>query len=445
VRFAAIVGPAPHLDFTPQLNMLMLRSTAARLALCLCLVGITARACAENWPQWRGARLDGISHETNLPLKWSKTENVAWRVELPGPGGSTPVIWDDRIYLTTAENENQMVLMCIGTDGKLLWKHVMADQNQVVRGDEGNSASPSPATDGKHVWAMMGTGDIACFTADGEQVWAFNLQDRYGKFDIQFGMTSTPVLDGDRLYLQLLHTGGAQVLALDKATGNEVWKVARASDATAECEHSYASPVIYRDDRLELLLTHGCDYVVAHQLTDGQEVWRCGGLNPKGRYNPTLRFVASPLAVPGLIVVPSAKNGPVLGLDPASKGDISASKEGHYWTREHNTPDVPSPLVVDGLLYLCREDGTLICMDAKTGEEFYTKRTHADRHRASPVYGDGKIYLTARDGTITVVKPGKEFEVLATNVMEESISSSLAISNGRIYVRTFDALYAIEK
>ncbi len=409
------------------------------------VVALAAVARAENWPQWRGARQDGISHETDLPLSWSKTENVAWRLALPGPGGSTPVVWNDHIYLTSAEGDEQMVLMAVRTDGKLLWKRVLANQNKKVRGDEGNSASPSPSTDGKHVWAMVGTGDLACFTADGAPVWGFDLQDRYGKFQIQFGMASTPVLDGDRLYLQLLHSGGYHVLALDKATGDEIWHTMRPSDARAECEHSYSSPVLYRDANLELLITHGCDYVVAHRLTDGGEVWRCGGLNPKGRYNPTLRFVASPLAVPGLIVVPSAKNGPVLGLDPASQGDISNSTEGHLWTREHNTPDVPSPLVVDGLLYLCREDGTLICMDAKTGEEYYTKRTHSDRHRASPVYGDGKIYLTARDGTITVVKPGKEFERLATNVMEESISSSPVISGGRIYLRTFDALYAIEK
>jgi outer membrane protein assembly factor BamB len=245
--------------------------------------------------------------------------------------------------------------------------------------------------------------------------------------------------------LQLLHSNGALVLALDKTTGNEVWKQTRPSDARDECEHSYASPVLYRDDRLELLLTHGCDYIVAHQLADGREVWRCGGLNPRGKYNPTLRFVASPLAVPGLIIVPSAKNGPVLALDPASKGDISDSKEGHFWTREHNTPDVPSPLVVDGLVYLCREDGTLMCLDAKTGHEYYLKRTHADRHRASPVYADGKVYLTARDGTVTVVKAGKQFEILASNDMSESISSSPAISQGRIYLRTFEALYAIGK
>jgi outer membrane protein assembly factor BamB len=291
---------------------------------------------------------------------------------------------------------------------------------------------------------MVGTGQLACFTVEGNEAWSFNLQDRYGKFEMMFGMTSTPVLDKGRLYLQLLHSGGATVLALDAATGNEIWKCSRPSDAKAECEHSYASPVLYRDAALELLLTHGCDYIVAHQLADGEEVWRCGGLNPKSKYNPTLRFVASPLAVPGLVIVPSAKNGPVLALDPASRGDVTDSSAGHYWTRAHNTPDVPSPLAVDGLVYLCREDGTLICVDAKTGDEHYTKRTHADRHRASPVYGDGKIYLTARDGTITVVKPGREFEVLATNKMEESMSSSPAISDGRIYLRTFEALYAIE-
>lgn len=414
------------------------------VALATGFFAFAATGRAENWPQWRGAKLDGISHETDLPLSWSKTENVAWRLALPGPAGSTPVIWGDHIYLTSAEGDN-LVLMAIDTAGKPLWKRAIASHNQAIRGDEGNYASPSPSTDGKHVWTMMGTGDLACFSADGKPVWNFNLQDRYGKFDIMFGMASTPVLDGNRLYLQLLHSGGAQVVSLDKATGEEVWKQNRPSDARAECEHSYSSPVLYRDGQLELLLTHGCDYIVAHRLTDGSEVWRCGGLNPKGKYNPTLRFVASPLAVPGLIVVPSAKNGPVLALDPASKGDISDSKEGHFWTREHNTPDVPSPLVVDGVLYLCREDGTLICLDAKTGEEFYTKRTHADRHRASPVYADGRIYLTARDGTVTVIKPGHQFEVLATNVLGESISASPAISGGRIYLRTFDNLWAIGK
>ena len=404
----------------------------------------TGPALAENWPQWRGAHLDGISHETGLPTTWSKTDNVAWRLPLPGPAGATPAVWDDKIFLTSAD-EDSLVLMCVGTDGTVQWKQVMSDKNRNVHGDEGNSASPSPSTDGKHVWALMASGELGCYTVAGKPVWGFNLQDRYGQFKIQFGMTSTPVLDGDRLYLQIIHSGGAGVVCLNAASGEEIWQQKRPSDARDECEHSYASPVIYRSGEQEMLLTHGADLIVAHRLKDGHEIWRCGGLNPPGNYNHTLRFVASPVAAAGLIVVPSAKNGPVLGLSPDNHGDITDGTSGHLWTRARNTPDVPSPLVYDGLVYLCREDGTVICLDAKTGEEFYQKRGHADRHRASPVCADGKIYLTARDGTVTVIKTGREFEVLATNAMGEAMSSSPAIANGRIYLRTFEALYAVGK
>jgi outer membrane protein assembly factor BamB len=419
-----------------------------RIAIQLCVAATVLAAAsslpAENWPQWRGPSDNGLSRETGLPLTWSKTENVVWRVPLPGQGGSTPVIWNERIFLTTADGDKNLLLMAFNTAGKPLWQETISDGNRPVRGGEGNYASPSPSTDGKHVWVMVGTGEIGCYTLEGKNVWKFNLQDRYGKFGIMFGMASTPVLDGDRLYLQLLHSGGSWVLALDKLTGDEVWKVRRPTDARAECEQSYASPIVYRDSQRALLLTHGADYIIAHRLTDGSEVWRCGGLNPKGSYNPTLRFVASPAAVEGLIVVPSAKKGPILGLDPASQGDISDSNQGHYWVHPKNTPDVPSPLIHDGLVYLCGEEGTLLCLDAKTGEQCYQKRVYGGQHRASPVYADGKIFLTARDGTITVIKPGRTLEVLAQNKMDEQMTSSPAISGGRIYLRTWDALYAIQ-
>ncbi len=399
---------------------------------------------AENWPQWRGPQNDGISNEKGLPVQWSKTENVAWRLPLPGPAGATPVIWGDQIFLTSSKAGGDLLLISVNTQGQQLWEVRVSGGDQAVRGDEGNSASPSPVTDGEHVWSFMANGVLGCYDFEGREVWKFNLQDRYGPFSIAFGMTSTPVLDGNRLYMQLLHSKAALVLALDKKTGKEIWHQKRESDARAECEHSYASPVLYRDGKQEFLLTHGADYIVAHRLQDGKEVWRCGGLNPRGTYNETLRFVASPAVAPGLIVVPSAKNGPVLGLSPDARGDISNSEQSHLWTRPDNTPDVPSPLVYDGLVYLCRENGVLICMDAKTGREIYQQRAHSDRYRASPVYGDGKIYLTARGGMVTVVKAGRNFEILAQNDMGEPISASPAISNGRLYLRTFEALYAIE-
>jgi outer membrane protein assembly factor BamB len=419
----------------------------------LCLVALLVSICfatsalAENWPQWRGAKLDGISQEKNLPVKWSKTENVAWRLPLPGPAGSTPVIWDDRIFLTSIENDN-LLLLCVDTSGKEQWRQTVGSGNKWARGDEGNSAAPSPSTDGKHVWVFMGTGVLGCYTVEGKEVWKINLQDRYGRLSIAFGMTSTPVLDNGRLFIQLIHGEGkaetreAMVAVVDATNGNELWKQPRITGARNENEHSYASPMLYRDKDREYLLTHGGDYTIAHNLKDGSEIWRCC-LNPKGpKYHETLRFVASPLAMPGMIVVPSAKGGPVFAIKPDAMGDITESDSAYFWKRQKGTPDVSCPLAVDGLTYLY-PDGLVVCLDSKTGEEIYTQRPDDGVHRASPVYADGKIYFCSRKGVVLVVKAGREYEVLAKNDMGEVLAASPAISGGRIYLRTYDALYAI--
>jgi outer membrane protein assembly factor BamB len=327
----------------------------------------------------------------------------------------------------------------------------MASGNRLVRGGEGDSAAPSPSTDGKHVWAFLTTGDLACYTVEGKQVWTKNMQKEYGKFKIAFGMTSTPVVDGDHIYLQVIHGEGnpktreAIVVALDKLTGKEIWKHDRKSDARGECEHSYASPTLYRDSDSAFLITHGADYTVAHRLNDGSELWRLGGLNPKGRYNATLRFVSSPVVVPGMIVVPTAKGGSIVALRPGIKGDVTKVESAFHWKRPRNTPDVSSPLVHDGLVYTLTKVGGLICFDAKTGEDIYTERAGQGNHRSSPTYADGKIYVISRRGVVTVVKSGRKFEVLASNDMQEDINASPAFSGGRMYLRTFDALYAIGK
>lgn len=403
-----------------------------------------------DWPQWRGARLDGVSGEKNLPTTWSKTENVAWRLPMPGAGGSTPIISGDRIFVTSVSGDD-LLLVCASTNGTELWRNTIATGNKDVRGDEGNSASPSACTDGKHVWAVMANGSFGCYSMDGKEVYRFNLQDRYGPFDIAFGMTSTPVLDSGRLYFQFIHGEGnpdtreAMVACLDAATGEEIWSQPRITGAAKENEHSYASPMLYRDDERQFLITHGGDYVMAHSLETGSELWRCC-LNPHGAsYHPTLRFVASPLATPGMIVVPSAKGKAVLCIRPDVSGDVSDSKAALHWRRDSGTPDVPSPLYHNGLVYLCRENGNLVCVDAKTGKEYYEERTTRDRHRASPLYADGKVYTTARKGIVTVIKAGPKFEILAQNDLGEAISASPAVSGGRIYLRTFDALYAIGK
>jgi outer membrane protein assembly factor BamB len=287
---------------------------------------------------------------------------------------------------------------------------------------------------------------LACFDFDGNETWKFNAQERYGKFSIQHGMHVTPLLDGDRLYLALLHSNAWLVIALDKATGKEIWKVKRTSDAYAENEHSYASVFIWRKNGDEYLVVHGNDYTTAHSLADGSELWRLGDLNPQDqRYNPTLRFVASPAISPDLIVVPTAKNGPVVGVKPTARGSIRAGSPGEAWRRPRGTPDVPSPVIHEGIVYLCRERDAVVALDAATGQEHYNQPIHKGIYRASPVVADGKVYLTARDGTVTVIKTGPKFELVAENKLPDQISASPAISNGRIYLRGWDYLYAIGK
>jgi outer membrane protein assembly factor BamB len=419
------------------------RSAVAGALLAACLLVLPLPARADNWPQWRGPRGDGVSKETNLPTRWSATENIAWKLPLPGMGGSTPIVWGDRLFLT-CEDGRDLVLLCVSTGGKELWKRKIGSGRFRARTDEGNWASPSPSTDGKHVFTFVGSGDCACFDFDGKEVWKFNAQERYGRFRIQFGMHSTPVLHGDRLYFQLIHSGGAKVVAVDTKDGKTVWEVARKSDGYAENEHSYASPVLWSNGKESYLVTHGNDYAVAVSLKDGSEIWRLGDLNPKGRrYNPTLRFVASPVATPELIVVPSAKKGPVVGVKPEARGLVMTGSKYEQWRRPRFTPDVPSPLVHDGLVYLSREDGFLDCLDAKTGEQLYSKRLHAARYRASPVYAGGNVYLTARDGVVTVVKAGRKVEQIAENELPDQTSASPVVANGRIYIRGFKALYAI--
>jgi outer membrane protein assembly factor BamB len=435
-----------------------------RLTTLLCSILLVCNSLwAENWPNWRGPHNNGVSSEKNIPVEWSPTKNVAWKVPLPGRAGSTPVVWGDHIFLTSMDESQgaprsedgrplDACLVALNTDGKKLWQHKVGTGIFKKRGDEGNNiAAPSPVTDGRHVWAFVGSGEVVCCDFDGNVIWKTNLQERYGKFKIQFGFTSSPVLVDNKLIFQLIHGEWNQdpqpawVVALDKMTGDQIWKVLRKSDAFAENVHSYASPIVYDDGKQKFLLTHGADYIIAHDLETGKELWRCGGLNPKDNYNQYLRLVASPAMAPGIIVVPSAKSGPVLALKPGGEGDITSEVSYYHWKRDRDTPDVPSPLIIDGIVYLCRENGDLIAMDAESGEELYYKRVHRIRHRASPVYADGHIYLTGRDGQVSVVKAGPEFELVAENQIDEEVSSSPAISNGTIYLRTFKNLWAIRK
>ncbi len=425
------------------------------LLLALLLTRSTQTAQAENWPQWRGPRRNGIVQETTAPKHWSATEHVLWRAPLPGPGGATPVIWNDRIFVTSAEGDD-LVLICFSTQGKQLWKQRVGTGNKIARGEEGNSASPSPCTDGKHVWVFFGTGDLACFDFQGKSVWQFNVQDRYGKFAIAFGMTSTPILHQGALYLQLIHGDMrsdytvAKIIKLDANTGQEIWAVDRPGQAVFECKHSYASPILAEYQGQKQLITHGADLTVAFDPETGQKLWVLDGLNGPSELNPhnydrTLRFVATPVFSEGLLLVPTAKRGPVVAMTPFQAiGRVRQTKGVIRWTNE-KTPDVPAPLIHQGLAYFCRKDGKVFCVDTKTGEELYYERTHSAQHRASPILADGHLYLAARDGHVTVLKAGRTFQIAAHNDIGETITASPVIANGTLYLRSFQALYAIRE
>jgi outer membrane protein assembly factor BamB len=408
------------------------------------VLSMSGAASAANWPQWRGPKNDGISEATGVPAEWSETKNVLWKLPMPGKGASTPCVWGDRIFLTSEDGE-AVVAMCVSTAGKELWKVPLGGPPRKIRNPEAIGATASPCTDGKHVWFFAGSGELACLDFNGKEVWKVNAQERYGRFAIQFGMHTTPTLHEGKLYWQIMHDNAQLVLCFNSATGEEVWKVNRPSDGRAENLHSYASPFVWNTPAGSVLVTHGNDYTIGHDLTDGKELWRVHDLNGRvKRYDPTLRFVASPVCTPDLLVIPTAKNGPVVGLKPTARGKIETGSEHEAWRRPSGTPDVPSPLVHDGLVYLVRERGAIQCWDAKTGKDVYeSQRLHNNIHRASPVYADGKVFATSRDGVVSVVKAGPKFEMLAQNRLPDDLAASPVIVDGRIYLRGFKNLYAI--
>ncbi len=409
------------------------------LAAALC----STAAFADNWPQWRGPKNDGHSAETGLPIEWSTDKNVVWKLKMPGKGSSTPCIWNDKIFVTSADGDS-VVLMCIGTDGQEKWKRPLSNTGKTFyKGGEGNDASGSCSTDGKHVWAFSGNGKLACFDLDGKPIWDTDLQ-KYGKFRIQFGIHWTPVLYKDRLYAQVMHRGAQKIIALEAATGKEVWVVERPGYGMGESPDTYASAFIWEGQGGPLLVAHGNDYCTGHKLDTGEEVWRVNDLNPT--LNRAWRFVSCPLVTPDLIVVPSCKNGPTVAFNPVgARGTIEPGNPAELW-RINVTPDVVSPIRVGDIVYLnCGGQGDrFTAVDAKTGKQIYQKALGAKQiYRGNMAAADGKIYVIGREGIGLVIQAGPEFKVLATNELKEPVYASPAFSNGRLYVRGWNHLYCI--
>ena len=412
-----------------------------KLLTCFLLMGFSVSLHAE-WRTWRGPSKDGISTAKNLPDVWNEKENILWKFALAAAGSSTPIVVGDKVFLTL-EKDKEVQLLCLSTEGKELWLRKVCETNGKGNGERTN-ASATPSSDGEKVFVTTGTGEVVAFDVSGNEKWRFNIQDRYGKFRFGFGFHSTTILHEGRLFLQLIHSAAQLVVCIDAKSGKELWKVERASDGVAECEHSYASPTAYRKGDLNVLITHGNDYCIGHDPVTGKELWRVAGLNPKNQYNRTLRFVASPVVSQGLLVVPSAKNRgvSVVRLSEA-KDRIEKGGAGELWRMDRGTTDVTTPLLYQGLLYLCKENGTVLCLDALTGEQLYQERFHAQTYRGSPVAANGRIFLTARDGTFTVLKAGRAYEVVGKNKLDDQFTASPVIAHDRFYLRGHRYLYAI--
>ncbi len=434
--------------------------------LCTMTMLVLAMLCAgaawadENWPQWRGPNFTGYVETSGLPVSWSETENIVWKTALPSWSGSTPAIWGDRIFLTSPSQGDeggpgadatrpsvgeQILLLCLDKgNGAILWQRHLDTGNENI--GKQNDSSPSPMTDGKHVWVMTGTGIVTAFDMDGEALWRRNIQEEYGDFGHQFGYGASPLLHGDMLIIPVLHgyhtEDPSYLVALDGLSGESRWRVERSTDAELESPDAYTTPVPLTSEGETVVVVSGGDYVTGHDPATGEEVWRSGGLNPRGIDRN--RTIVSPVACRGMVFAGPRSSEPMLALRGGGSGDVSMSHLA--WKREErHGPDVPTPACDGTYLYLANDRGMATCLDAETGDVVWgPERTERGIVSASPLVADGKVYITNEEAVTTVIAAGPEFKVLATNKLDPAYTlSSIAVSGSRLYLRTATHLYCI--
>ena len=396
----------------------------------------------ENWPQWRGPMANGTSGETGLPLKWTAEENIAWKLPMPEWSGSTPAIWGDLIFLNVAQGD-ALSLWAVDREGPtVLWKGAIGGGNHKER--KQNMSSPSPVTDGTAVYALTGTGMLKAFDFKGTALWTRDIQKEYGRFGLNWGYASSPLLHGDSLYVQVLHgmktDEPSYLLRIDRKSGKTVWKVERPTDAISESPDAYTTPALLKYGTTTEIVVSGGDVVTGHDPASGKELWRFKGLNPKN--DPYFRIVASPLVVGEIVVSPSRQN-PVVGLKPGGRGDITRT---HLAWQFDRGPDVPSPVSDGTRLFLVTDNGVVYALDLKTGAVVWgPERLKSGTYSASPVVADGRVYVTNEEGFTSVFAAGPKFELLAENPLSDYTLSSPAISEGQIFIRTAEHLFAIGK
>ncbi len=391
---------------------------------------VAPSAAAENWPGWRGPNNRGVSSESELPLHWSRDKNVRWKVAVPGAGVSAPVVWDDRIFLTASDgrlNDRLHVLCYHRADGRLLWHTRLFGSAPTDLFPAGGMAVPTPATDGKSLYVLFGTGELAALDFAGKPLWIRSLAEEYGPFRNRWGMGTSPVLVEGTLYVQVDHWSQSYLLAVDPATGANRWKADRPTAV------NWTSPLVVKIKGRTEIITIGTEFVRSYDAADGKELWHVGGTHQQ--------CIPSPVVMGDLVIACSGENTMAIRLDGAL-GDLRASNV--VWKNKKTAAFLPSPLQYDGYLYVPADRGFVTCLETRTGKQIWKERV-GDNFYASPVGGDGRVYFAMKEGTVKVVRADSEFEILAENDMGESLVASPAISGGQIFLRGEKHLFCIGK
>jgi outer membrane protein assembly factor BamB len=383
---------------------------------------------AADWPGWRGPTRDGLSAEKDFPVRWSATENVRWKAAVPGIGVSAPIVTGDRVVLTSCGGRagEELYLLCYHrADGRELWRRrLFGSELSDGQFGAGAMAVPTPATDGKRIYALYGTGDLVCVDLDGKPVWIRSLASEYGAFRNRWGMASSPLLVGGMLVVQVDHWPGSYLLAVDAATGRNRWKAARGIGI------NWASPVAVAGGKL--IVAAGTNTVRAYDAASGEERWSLPGLLPQ--------CIPTPVVREDRVWVLSGRGFTSLCLRLTADGGKPAARV--EWTASSRGAEIPSPLVIGDHYYYAEDAGFVACLRADTGEAVWRRRLPA-KAQASPVSAGDKLYFTSVNGAVTVLRAGAEFKQLARNDLGEGIVASPALSGGCIFLRGEKHLYCI--
>lgn len=411
----------------------------------IALAGAMCFACgivrADNWGHWRGPTGNGVAPNATPPVEFSGTKNVAWKVPIPGAGSGSPVIWENQVFVVSAvptgrqSQELAFKTFCFNrADGKLLWEQTatVATPHQGTHATNGY-ASASPCTDGKHVYSHFGSRGLFCYTMEGQLVWK---REDFGKMDTRnsFGEGSSPTLVGDMIVVPWDHEGPSFLYALNKLTGETIWKVARDEPT------NWSTPLVVETPEGMQIVMNGQNCARGYDLATGKELWRCGG--------QTERPAASAVADDGLVFVASGFRGSYIGAFQLNgRGDIEGTKT-VSWSLDRDTPDIASPLLSENRLYYYKgKTGVLTCVDAKTGKPFFSAQRipGVNSTYASPVAANGHVYLTDRSGTITVIKDAERLQVLATNDLGEPVDATPAPVDNQLFIRSANSLFCIQE